>query len=592
MTDNTAYGFHVDDLIYSAHPDPAWARKSWTSLDGVWKLEHRGRVKDITVPFPIGSEASGVDFRDSGTFIYRRTFSLPSYRADRSYLLRVGACDYETLVRVNGREVGRHTGGYASFSFDISAALAAGENSLELVVRDSHSPFQARGKQTPLRKAFFVWYEGISGLWQPIWIEETGRRYLERAETRVDFAARRVEVRAVPSPGSAEGLGLSVEVLSPSGGRRTFVSAQAGANSPAGPGGALTVSFGFDDFDSALWSEADPKLHALGLHLSQDGAELDSVESYFGLRDVKVDREGFRINGEKVYLRMVLDQGYYPGGVYAPRSYRQLEEDIAAIKAMGFNGARIHEKVESPYFHYLCDRLGLYTSFEMPSFYLPSRKAFRAYEGELRELVARDSVHPSCVMRMLFNETWGTWGMYRKSSGTRRFMLAMYDLAKFLDPTRPVIENSGWEHFKTDIADFHHYLKSAALAREVYAGIKAKDARLLYGFSLKAVLDFNFKDQVPTTTRSLFLEKGEDDDSLPLFLSEYGGFGWYHTDNKSAVIESIEEYTKDIVDSGIFCGYCYTQLCDVGAEVNGLFSFDRKPKVDLARLRAANQGRR
>jgi hypothetical protein len=224
----------------------------------------------------------------------------------------------------------------------------------------------------------------------------------------------------------------------------------------------------------------------------------------------------------------------------------------------------------------------------MPSFYLPSRKAFRAYEAELRELFARDSVHPSCIMRMLFNETWGTWGMYRRASGTRRFMLAMYDLAKALDPSRPVIENSGWEHFKTDIADFHHYLKSAALAREVYAGIKAGDARLLYGFSLKAVLDFNFKDQVPTTTRSLFLEKGEGDGGLPLFLSEYGGFGWYHTDNKNAVIESIEEYTKDIVDSGVFCGYCYTQLYDVGAEVNGLLSFDRKPKVDVARVGKAN----
>jgi hypothetical protein len=191
-------------------------------------------------------------------------------------------------------------------------------------------------------------------------------------------------------------------------------------------------------------------------------------------------------------------------------------------------------------------------------------------------------------MRMLFNETWGMWGMYGKKSKTRRFVLAMYDLAKRLDPTRPVIDNSGWEHLKTDIADFHHYLRNAALARDVYEGIREGREDIVSGFSVARTLAFYFRDQVPVKTRPIFLEKSAAAPDVPLFMSEYGGFGWYETEQKDAVIESIEEYTRDIVASGLFCGYCYTQLYDVGAEVNGLLSFDRKLKVDALRVRNAN----
>ena len=164
----------------------------------------------------------------------------------------------------------------------------------------------------------------------------------------------------------------------------------------------------------------------------------------------------------------------------------------------------------------------------------------------------------------------------------------MYELAKELDPTRPVIENSGWEHFKTDIVDFHHYLRSGELAREVYRGIRDGAEEIMEGFSVKRVLDFNFRNQVPTKTRSIYLEKPAGAESLPLFLSEFGGFGWYNTDKKDEVIENIEEYTKDILDSGLFCGYCYTQLYDVGDEINGLLTFARKAKVDMDRVRRAN----
>ncbi|MHB0896167.1 MAG: glycoside hydrolase family 2 protein [Spirochaetales bacterium] len=596
MTDYSRYGFHEDDLIFSEHPDPAWARRNWMSLDGVWDLQHGGIHKKIRVPFPIGSALSGVDFRDSGTFVYRRGFALPNHAKDKRYILRIGASDYTTIAKVNGIEVGRHSGGYASFSFDITDAAKAGENTLALEVSDSHSCFQPRGKQTFMRNPFFVWYSGISGIWQPVWIEETGPRYLEKAETRVDFAARRVEVTAFANPAAAEAAEntplpspeaawiLSIEIRSPGGTGKVFKTIAPEGN------GLFRCDIGFDDIDAHRWSQAEPNLHAMSLRLMRGDTVSDAVETYFGIREISVGKDGIRINGKGVFLKMALVQGYYPGGNYAPESFKRMEDDILSLKALGYNGARIHEKVESPYFSYLCDRLGLMTSFEMPSFYLPSKKAFARYENELKELLDRDSIHPSCVMRMLFNETWGVWGMYGKKTKTRRFVLAMCDLAKRMDPTRPVIDNSGWEHLKTDIADFHHYLRNASLAREVYKGIGKGEEEILFGFSLRRMLAFYFRNQVSTKTRPLFLEKAGAKENIPLFLSEYGGFGWYHTDKKDAVVESIEEYTRDIVASGLFCGYCYTQLYDVGAEVNGLMTFDRAFKVDVDRVRIANGG--
>jgi beta-galactosidase/beta-glucuronidase len=589
MNEKSSNRFVEDSHIFAEHPNPSWARRTWMSLDGIWTLTHRAVKKEIRVPFPIGSKESGVTFRDSGVFVYEREFILQSFSPEKRYLLHIGACDYMATVIINGHQVGSHIGGYASFSFDITAAVKPGKNRIEIKVRDSHSPFQVRGKQTFMRTAFFVWYEGIAGIWQSVWLEEVGLRYLERAQTSVDFSAQKLTISVFLNPPDNKSeqipyrnLRLRISVKSSDRGTKQATRLLEMDN------GIFNATFAFDEFNAALWSIEAPNLHPFVLTLLNGNAVLDTVESYFGLREISVGKDGFKINGEPVFLKMVLNQGYYPGGVYTPLDYGRMADDIRAIKAFGYNGARIHEKVEAPYFHYLCDRLGLLTSFEMPSFYLPSKQAFSRYESELKELIMRDSMHPSCIMRMLFNETWGIWGIYRKSSATRSFVERMYTLAKHMDPTRPVIENSGWEHFMTDIVDFHHYLRNATLARDLYNKIANGDEYVLEGFSLRRVADFYIRNQVPFATRSIFLEKPANADALPLFLSEYGGFGWYDTENKNAVEESIEEYTADIVHSGLFCGYCYTQLYDVGSEVNGLMTFDRIPKVDIERVRKAN----
>lgn len=582
--------------IREDHPNPAWARRTWRSLDGTWDISWRGRRSSIRVPFPVGSPASDVDFPDRGRFIYRRSFELQDFSAEKRYLLHIGACDYSTIVFINGKEVGRHTGGYASFSFDISGAARSGRNSIEIRVRDSHSPFQVRGKQTFLPKPFAVWYAGISGIWQSVWIEETGPRYIARASVRTDFSSGNLNGLVTlsplgdsdsrvpkPAPESRPQLRLNLDIAAPDGKAYNFE--------------ARPVTLGADQFTFSIplavigdlrWSPEHPQIYALRYRFLYGERELDRVDSYFGLRSVEVDPRGILINGERVYLRMVLDQAYYPGGVYTPERAGAMECDIRAMREMGFNGARIHEKVESPYFHYLCDKLGLLTTFEMPSFYLASRRGFAAYRQELEDLIRRDAAHPSCIIRVLFNETWGIWRIYSRRSATRRFVSEMIDLCRELDPYRPTIDNSGWEHLRTDIVDVHHYLKTSAMAREFYTKIAARDSEVLTRFSVRSVIAFYLRNLIATTTRALFLGQPEEHHDRPIFLSEYGGFGWYDAGERGSAIEDIERYTDDILESGLFCGYCYTQFCDTGSEVNGLLTSDRAPKVDIARIAALN----
>ncbi len=602
MNRHMHYDSIMNSSIFEDHPNPAWARRTWISLDGVWEIEHNGRTGQIQVPYPIGSELSGVDYPDRGTFVYRRNFEIASPKDDERLILHIGACDYETTVFVNATRIGNHIGGYSSFAFDITEAVRNGTNQIEILVRDSHSPFQVRGKQTFLRKPFYVWYGGISGIWQSVWIERVHRARLEYARLMQDFDSKIVRGQAKMSLTSAQNMktsdhgarvhedySLKLEITGPD--RPTLELPPV----PADGDGNFEFQFSFSEIGAQFWSPENPYLYRIQYHLYKKGDCVDTVESYFGLRSVRFDADGFEINGTRVFLRMVLVQGYYPKGVYTPQNKKIMEDDILSIKAMGYNGARIHEKVESPYFQYLCDKIGIFTSFEMPSFYLPSRAAFGAYEQELKELIERDAGHPSCIFRILFNETWGIWGIYGKRSTTRKFVLRMIETTRALDPSRPIIDNSGWEHLDTDIVDFHHYLSSAALARALYAGIAEKDERILFGFSVWKVLAFYLFGLVSIRTRSVFLERPQNDDvrvraqaRSKIFLSEYGGFGWYTSEHTGSMVDIIEEYTRDIVASELFCGYCYTQLYDVGDETNGLFTFEREPKIDVDRMRSIN----
>jgi beta-galactosidase/beta-glucuronidase len=586
--------FVTDNQIYAAHPRPDWARKGWIPLNGIWKLKHGRREVDVMVPFPIGSKASMVDFDGVGLFRYSRSFDLPQLDKTKRYLLHVGASDHTTTVFLNGQRVGLHTGGYASFSFEITAFLEPLGNCIDVDVRDSRRWAQVRGKQTFRRRPFYVWYTSTAGIWQPIWIEETGHEFLVQGRVKADFRNMAVDIEAEVSSAlqakdfcegedsNGQDMRLELDICSPQGEWRTFNTNYFQQER------RFRVRMPFAAIDLQLWSPATPHLYALRYRLISGSNTIDTVESYFGLRKITWKARQIFINNVPIYLRMVLVQGYYPGGVYTPLSYSRIENDIRTIKAMGFNGARIHQKIESPYFHYLCDRLGLLTTYEMPSFYRPCARVFEEYTQELREVIKRDAMHPSCLMWVLFNETWGIWGSYSRRGRTRRFVRSMVNLVKSNDPTRPVIDNSGWEHIQTDIVDFHHYLRSAAIARNVYAKIRNRDTSQLSRFSILKVLSFYLLNRVGTATRTIFLDEEAAEQTAPWLLSEFGGFGWYKNMDRGSVIDTIERYTIDAVESGLFCGYCLTQLYDVERETNGLLTFERSPKISVERMKKIN----
>lgn len=580
--------------IYQNHPNPAWARRDWTSLDGAWNIERGGRSATINVPFPVGSEASGVDFPDRGTFLYSRSFEVPRRIDGSRYFLNVGAADYEARVLVNGRDVGRHSGGYSSFRLDVTEALREGANELAIEVRDSHAAWKVRGKQTFLRNPFVVWYSGYAGIWQPVWLERTGSASIASAEvceeTRGGSGADGgrgilVSANVAGLGGGHAGARLSIEIEAPDG---TLAASEAAVTAS----GAAECWLPFGEIGEFPWSPEKPDLYRIAYRLASGGETLDAVDSYFGLRRIEAREGGIFLNGKELFLKMALVQGYYPRGGYTPESSDAIAGDIEALKRMGYNGARIHQKIESPRFHFLCDTMGLLTTYEMPSFYRPTRRGFSAFEQELREIIARDSMHPSSIAWVVFNETWGVWGIYGKRTATRRFAERMIRLVRELDPGRLVIDNSGWEHFDTDVVDCHHYLGTAELANAYYAKLKARDPAIMHGLSRLDVVRFYINNAIAKVTRPMFIDEVSEyaatKKKAPWLLSEYGGFGWYTVTEEGSVEDKIERYTDDAVDSGLFCGYCLTQLYDVGSETNGLLTADRVMKVDGGRIAAIN----
>jgi hypothetical protein len=353
------------------------------------------------------------------------------------------------------------------------------------------------------------------------------------------------------------------------------------------------LSVGLEDLGGFLWSCENPNLYRITCTLrDRSGASMDVVRGYFGLRRIESGDGAIFLNGKAVALRMALVQGYYPEGGYCPLSVETMEGDVVALKAMGYNGARIHQKIESPRFLALCDIHGIMVTEEMPSFYRPSPKVFSRYEKEFAEIVDRDRNHPCIIAWVLFNETWGIWGIYKAGSPTHRFVQRMIDRARKIDPGRLVIDNSGWEHLDTDIADLHHYLGTAQRAVEWYEGLEKGESKARRGVSFLRTLEFYAGSGISRFTKALFLNREAESKALvagtPWMLSEYGGFGWYKVSQEGSVEERIERYTLDAAKAGIFMGYCFTQLYDVGAETNGLMDFKRNPKVDAHCIESIN----
>ncbi len=556
------------------HPNPQFERKDWVNLNGIWDFEFdfsdSGLERDfasrteldqkIVVPFCPESRLSGIGFRDFIPAVwYHRTFSVEKEKLDGCIWLHFGAVDYECRVFVNGREAGRHQGGYASFALQISDLVHEGENHLTVFARDdTRSLLQPSGKQSDRHASYGCFYTRTTGIWQTVWLEFTPSACLRQVRYYPDIAQKKLVIQA-----EVQGSGTLSAVAA-------YQGNECGRAEAFSHGGSVFLSLELSELH--LWEPGAGRLYDLTLTYGED-----QVSSYFGMRDLRLDGFRFLINGKSVFQRLVLDQGFYSDGIYTAPQDEALRRDIELAMEAGFNGARLHQKVFEPRFLYHCDRMGYLVWGEMASWGLDisSSASYAAFLPEWAQVVQRDFNHPAIIGWCPFNETWDVQGRRQLDE----LIAHTWQLTRTLDPTRPCIDTSGNYHVQTDIFDLHDYQQDP----EVFAASYRDFANGTGPFA------------DPYADRQHYRE------SMPVMISEYGGIRWsVHDDNRQAwgygeapktEAEFIARYTaltETLLSNPRFFGFCYTQLTDVEQEQNGLYTDQREAKMDPAIFRAVN----
>ena len=537
----TPRGEALSGQPWQVYPRPQLRRETWLNLNGEWDFavseeEPTSYDRTIVVPFCPESRLSGIHehFAEGAGLWYRRSVTLPDHFAGKRVLLHIGAADQRAEVFLNGKLIGCHEGGYERFSFDITVALQA-ENTLVICcrddLRDRSFPY---GKQVMKRGG--MWYTPVSGLWQTVWLEAVPQTYIASLSIENRGASVTIDT-GLDLPGTVRVAGL---------GEFPLVS------------GKVTVTPEQPHF----WSPEDPYLYDFTVTVGEDKAE-----SYFALRTLEIKEvAGFQrlcLNGKPYFFHGLLDQGYWPEGLLTPPAPESYEDDILAMKRLGFNTLRKHIKVEPEEFYYLCDKLGMvvfqdlvnngHYSFvrdtAMPTVLRASQRMgdkllniSKACRRRFRETMAATvnqlKNHPCIVYWTIFNEGWGQFDSDR-----------VYEAFRKLDDTRFIDTTSGWfRRKKTDVDSRHVYFRKVEL-------------------------------------------EGKD---KPLVLSEFGGYAYkceghlFNTDKEYGYggydsLETLNQALKGLyMDQVLPCirkGLCaavYTQVSDVEDEINGLLSYDRK----------------
>ncbi|MFR5133863.1 MAG: glycoside hydrolase family 2 protein [Acutalibacter sp.] len=533
--------------------------------------------REILVPFCPESRLSGIGYTDfiSGV-AYRRNFELSQEELAGKVLLHFGAVDYEASVYVNGTLVGSHKGGYTSFCFDITKHVAPGPNTLFVAVKDDvRSGLQPKGKQAHLYASSGCDYTRTTGIWQTVWLEFVPERHIQSAKYYPDPANGKVTVT-----GLVQGQGtLRLTAL--------------WEDKPVGEV-ALSVEDGFftvqlDLSETHLWKPGKGGLYTLLLSFGEDRAK-----SYFGLRTAKFQGRKFLLNGKSLFQRFVLDQGFYPDGIYTAPTEEDLVKDIQLSFAAGFNGARLHEKVFEARFLYHCDRLGYLVWGEYPNWGLDHAHPLstETYLNQWSEAVERDFNHPAIIGWCPFNETWG----YREEREKNALLTSLYKLTKRLDPTRPCIDSSGNYRILSEVYDIHDYDQDTQSFQARWDGLTDR-IRETGGVISAEDPFFNSAPEGPSGRAPFF---NQPYDNQPIFVSEYGGIrwpddtveGWGYGNAPATPEEFFARYkglTEALLNNPEIFGFCYTQLYDVEQEVNGLYTYGRVQKFDISLIRKINQ---
>lgn len=556
------------------YPRPELVRSNWLNLNGEWdfefdfgnsgitiwdfyiesnklfrfeEMQKKQFSKKINVPFCPESKLSGIEYKDfiNGCW-YKKEVEIPDGWKGR-VLLHFEAAYYETYVVVNGKVLGSHKGGYTPFTFDITDCIEKGK--AQILVHCSGDPrdrLQPSGKQSITYESHGCFYTRSTGIWQTVWIENVPDTYLTAIKTDSDTDNKKLNAK------------LTFNAL---GDKKVTLKASFGGK-PMGEVTAVTtmkeVYVQLPVRSLKLWDVKTPNLYDLTITVESESGK-DEITSYFGMRKIELDETCLKLNGKKIMQRLVLDQGYYPDGIYTAPTDEDLKKDILISQRLGFNGARLHQKVFERRFLYYCDKLGYIVWGEYPSwnFDHTTDRALQYYLPEWLESVERDYNHPAIIGWCPTNENW----KINKSDQCDAFIRQLYLETKRYDTYRPVIDVSWNYHVQTDIFDTHDYVQDTAEFRKRYG--KWEDGKCFEQFNQKY-------------------------DGQPYFLSEYGGIkwslkddGWGYGDGPKTVEEFVKRYnsfTKTLLSNPRMCALCYTQLYDVEQEQNGLYNYDRTPK--------------
>ena len=568
------------------YPNPQFERKDWINLNGEWEFEidneKAGFNREllfnplngkIEVPFCPESKLSGIAHTD---FIYacwyRKRFALNEKQLSQRITLNFGAVDYSAKVYVNGKYAGEHRGGYTPFGFDISAYVQAGENEIVAYVEDDINANAPSGKQSPRKKSFGCFYTRTTGVWQTVYLEFTPKSYIKSVKYYPDIMDCSVDIEAV-----IEGNGTLTANVFYKG--KSVGTASVELNHKK----RFTVKLN----EKHLWEIEKGKLYDVELIFGKD-----KVYSYFGLREVGYDGLKFLVNGKPVFQRFVLDQGYNPYGVYTAGDAGDFARDIKLATDLGFNGARLHQKVFEPGYLYECDKAGFMVWGEMASWGIKyyNLDALGVFVNEWQEVLERDFNHPCIVTWCPLNEACEDL-QRPELIRDKRFCEALYDFTKTMDPTRPCVDTSGGYHGgRTDVYDVHCY-------REI------SDLQACLDALVKGEMVF-WKAFAPEECDEAVKYLGQ-----PVSVSEYGGkafsggtvaggtpcaageticvdkteaWGYCVLNGEKEFVEDFMKLTEALLNCSKLSGFCYTQLYDVEQEQNGLYTFDRKPKLSPA----------
>ncbi len=543
----TPFPKNMGEIPWDVYPRPQLKRDSYICLNGKWNLAVRhGAVKvplgEILVPFPIESRLSGIEreLREDELLIYERKFTLPNGFKKSRVLLHFGAVDQIARVFVNGKLAGGHESGYIPFSLDITEFLCGAENTLTVEVSDPLDTELPYGKQAKKRGG--MWYTPVSGIWQTVWLESVCDNYIKN-------------LKITPTKDS-----VTIEVISGSNNCRLVLD---------GTEYNFEKSITISPENAEYWTPDNPKLYNFTVISGED-----RIESYFALREVKIEGNKILVNGEPTFFHGLLDQGYFPDGIFMPATPEGFKNDILTMKKLGFNMLRKHIKIEPDIFYYYCDKYGMFVFQDLVNsgkynFFIDtalptiglkrgiahkaSKKRREVFENMAEETVSLLNNHPSIVYYTLFNEGWGQYDAVR-----------LYRKMKALDPTRVWDATSGWFWTsESDVLSEHIYFKPLRLKN----------------------------------------------DGRPLVLSEFGGYSYkadghvFNTKNTYGYrfYKDLEEFKKGLyklyceqvvpmIEKENLCAAVYTQVSDVEDETNGLFTYDRQVlKVDDAEMKAISQ---